>query len=1135
MSVGQGQPLNSFGKARGSATAEPLSPYDFERVGFREQARSATAPFFLRDRAYLHLTLQSFQSGDLPAANTYLGEWSKLLDTAPQTSPEVKGRREFLKGLQLLAAEDYPAAFRQLRSAPNSFALKDIQSNFSAYWQRIHGRALIQFLRASTPHNQQQDAYFDRFVAGFERSGSLKGAFGALDAAEQNWLRSRWSEEALGELFTVASTDNPDGFMEELLGVAAHWRGRGDREQANALLSLIDNDGAKDVFSYAVPKDVRANAAALKAGGRYGKGGNPWGRDLESSLASMSFSDFSRGVQKGGAWIGIATLACAYFRPLRPWAARGIYALSEPAAAALLLGTGGYTLYEGAPHAGEALRRLVGPGSSSFDDFLTVTGYSLGALAVGLGTTSFVLGGNHGYRFGSAVRSQGGRPLEAWEAGYMQGDAARRAIQDPEIWVNYARSATGLSARTRAWLEFGGKAVDATLVKGSILYGAGRFAYGLQQMNATDGRSTAGFGDLLLRFGLDVFPATTIHLYRAGRGDRRFQVGPAMSQEINDAVYANPTYRQRVLQRLADGMPSLTINRHDTLITRARREFSQMEAILKEAENLVPLTPVKPSVFYAGASAARPVTTAPVAFSPESHQPADFASLHARFARADLAGQRSIYQRGEFSPRGVWRAILAHPVIREGAIFPRSLSEGPLGKALEAMVEESTRRWEAGLARPLEGIFFAAKDIFPGADGVMMAGTKTGRFAGNESNPVIRDLMNLGAIPLPVGMVAAANGGWGGDAGFGYIPHPTRAGHDPAGSSSGAAHVVGRKDFLVNWGIGTDTGGSVTAPAGAVGLTGFVPPKGVFSTQNMIPFMTQLDRVALLSNSTEDAMQIAKLLGRPVPSDPNMRVASPGQEFQASPFAPRIVYLEELVQSAQLSPFARKIFLDRMAKLRGEGWEVLPLGKEWNFLSEFPYLVYPWDAYTAAAFTHTNPMQVNRFEPPRRTLDNNLLTRMPFGAFSLKEGHFDHARELSRRYQDLVREKLGPGVLVASPSTEAIPTALIREGKAGDNLDFHDMITMMKNRVEEFGQISLPLSENLQAGIAITGRLPDLLHFMDRPKMRAVPVTISPNEHALEVSPERPINVPERGNKVVPISSARARAGRSRPASPAEL
>jgi hypothetical protein len=265
-------------------------------------------------------------------------------------------------------------------------------------------------------------------------------------------------------------------------------------------------------------------------------------------------------------------------------------------------------------------------------------------------------------------------------------------------------------------------------------------------------------------------------------------------------------------------------------------------------------------------------------------------------------------------------------------------------------------------------------------------------------------------------------------------------------------------------------------------------------------------------------MTLARLLSRVTGDDPHLRLQNSGALYQGNPRPPTILYLESLV--AQASKESRAHFFRTMDSYRARGYEVVPLGAAWDFLAETPLRLYPFDAYVAGAFTHTNPLQGHFFEPPRRTLDENLRVRLPKGAISLRLGFYDEARRLSQLFESLVNRKLGEGVVIASPSTEAIPTAEVMAGKAGARLDGHDRITMAKNRIPDWGQVNLPTADRPELGVSFSGPLPNLMHFTGEFRLRPVlsrhsqperrPVPVMP---WLQITPEIS---PGLGSEVLP-------------------
>lgn len=146
---------------------------------------------------------------------------------------------------------------------------------------------------------------------------------------------------------------------------------------------------------------------------------------------------------------------------------------------------------------------------------------------------------------------------------------------------------------------------------------------------------------------------------------------------------------------------------------------------------------------------------------------------------------------------------------------------------------------------PLHGLTFAVKDIFD------MSGHVTG--FGNPdwarthapaagTSPVV--LATLAAGATSVGktvmdeMAYSINGE---NAHYGTPTNPCAPDRVPGGSSSGSAVAVAAN--LVDFSLGTDTGGSVRVPAAYCGIFGLRPSHGLVSTENVIPMAQMFDTV----------------------------------------------------------------------------------------------------------------------------------------------------------------------------------------------------------------------------------------------------------------------------------------------------
>lgn len=95
---------------------------------------------------------------------------------------------------------------------------------------------------------------------------------------------------------------------------------------------------------------------------------------------------------------------------------------------------------------------------------------------------------------------------------------------------------------------------------------------------------------------------------------------------------------------------------------------------------------------------------------------------------------------------------------------------------------------------------------------------------------------------------------------------PTNPGTDPGGSSTGTAtSVAGR---LVSSGIGTQTGGSITAPSNAQNLTGLKPTMGRVSLNGIIPLSYTRDHPGPLARDAKDAAIMLTAMAGEDPADP---------------------------------------------------------------------------------------------------------------------------------------------------------------------------------------------------------------------------------------------------------------------------
>ncbi|KMZ96293.1 hypothetical protein PVNG_02431 [Plasmodium vivax North Korean] len=81
------------------------------------------------------------------------------------------------------------------------------------------------------------------------------------------------------------------------------------------------------------------------------------------------------------------------------------------------------------------------------------------------------------------------------------------------------------------------------------------------------------------------------------------------------------------------------------------------------------------------------------------------------------------------------------------------------------------------------------------------------------------------------------------------------------GSSSGGSYLVGKG--LVDFAIGTDTGGSIRVPASYNSIYGFKPSFGIVSREGIIPFCILLDTPSISAGSIETISRVLSVISGP--------------------------------------------------------------------------------------------------------------------------------------------------------------------------------------------------------------------------------------------------------------------------------
>jgi Asp-tRNA(Asn)/Glu-tRNA(Gln) amidotransferase A subunit family amidase len=172
---------------------------------------------------------------------------------------------------------------------------------------------------------------------------------------------------------------------------------------------------------------------------------------------------------------------------------------------------------------------------------------------------------------------------------------------------------------------------------------------------------------------------------------------------------------------------------------------------------------------------------------------------------------------------------------------------------------------------------------------------------------------------------------------------PTNPDTDPGGSSTGTATAVAGR--MATSGIGTQTGGSITAPSNAQNLTGLKPTMGRVSLHGIIPLSYTRDHPGPLARDAKDAAIMLTAMAGEDPADPRTQGLPrvPDLIDAATPtyhrgrprlrWNTRIGVLPGFAGGTSATALARQAYLATLAGIPGATLVDVPLPDEWDLLT----------------------------------------------------------------------------------------------------------------------------------------------------------------------------------------------------------
>lgn len=240
---------------------------------------------------------------------------------------------------------------------------------------------------------------------------------------------------------------------------------------------------------------------------------------------------------------------------------------------------------------------------------------------------------------------------------------------------------------------------------------------------------------------------------------------------------------------------------------------------------------------------------------------------------------------------------------------------------------------------PLSGLTFAAKDIFDVEGHVTGAGNPDWKRTHGPAERTARSVqMLLDAGAALVGKTHTdelTRGIFGQNPHYGTPTNPAAPGRAPGGSSSGSASAVA--GGLVDFALGSDTGGSVRVPASFCGIYGLRPSHGRISLDGVLPQAPSFDTVGWFARDANTFARVGEvLLNTLIPSSRPASLVIAEDAFELldgdvrkalDPIVELIAKLVGKSGTRRLSSDSLEHWMNHQRTLQGrEAWETM---KDW--------------------------------------------------------------------------------------------------------------------------------------------------------------------------------------------------------------
>ena len=348
---------------------------------------------------------------------------------------------------------------------------------------------------------------------------------------------------------------------------------------------------------------------------------------------------------------------------------------------------------------------------------------------------------------------------------------------------------------------------------------------------------------------------------------------------------------------------------------------------------------------------------------------------------------------------------------------------------------------------PLSGLTFAVKDLFdvagyPTGGGqpfvLAMSGIKT------TSAPTVQKLLNVGARfvgkTVTDELAFSMNGN---NAHFGAPINGAAPSRIAGGSSSGSASAVSNN--LCDFALGTDTGGSVRAPANHCGLYGIRPTHGRVSLALTLDLAPSYDTCGYFARDMATFARVSDvLLGHDAaPLTDKIRLLKPLDIW---------AMLDDEVLAAQAAPLARV----RAALGQSTDTQVI--------LDDVDKLFWGFRYIQGREAWQVNGALIERYCPP---LGPGVAERFAWSK-TVTDAQFAEGQAYRSRFTKHLTQLLGEDSVLVLPTTPDIAPLLTDGGEKMESYRNRSLQMLALSGLSGFPQISMPLGQRLGAPLGLS-------------------------------------------------------------------